>query len=201
MQNLYIIRHPQTGYNEQEIFHGWSDAPLTREGKKTLKLFQQYFQNKKIDQVLSSPFRRCQLTARGIAQKLKIPVEVKEELQEICYGSWEGKAKVKLRNTPAWDLREKNRFTFKHPGNYRGKEGESYQDLYRRLCSFWEKLKKHPTPNILVVAHIGVLIAAKKYFAEVSVAEINQYRPPHNTLLKISFDQNKKSYPFQETLI
>lgn len=192
MQNLYIIRHMETVYNQKEILQGWSDSPLTPEGLKTLRLFAQYFQNKKIDKIVSSPFPRCLSTAQAIAQKMNLAVEANDNLKEICYGNWEEQPKKKFRVQPIWEQREQNRFRFKHPGVYQGQPGESYYDLARRLRPYWPELVQQKQQNILIVSHIGVVMAAKKYFGGLTVAQINQYRPPNNMILHVQLDQKRK---------
>ncbi len=192
MQNLYIIRHMETVYNQREVFQGWSDSPLTRQGLETLQLFTQYFQNIKIDRVVSSPFPRCLTTAQVIAQKFSLAVEPEDNLKEICYGDWEEQPKNKFRNHPIWEQREQNRFRFRHPGTYQGQAGESYYDLARRLRPYWQKLNQYKNQNILVVSHMGVVMAAKKYFDGLNVKEINQYRPPNNAILHVQLDERQK---------
>ena len=105
-------------------------------------------------------------------------------LKEICYGSWDAKSKKEIGYAMIKREKDKNRFTYVHPGSYNGVVGESYENLYDRLCPFWEELLERNDSRILVIGHTGVMMAAKKYFENATDLEVSNYRPSNMDILK-----------------
>jgi len=203
MKIIYIIRHPQTEHNFLDAYQGLADSPITDLGKDQIKEQLHYFETRQIDLVYTSPLERCIYLAEEFKKTFKLQYARDERLKEVCYGRWDGKLKKDLGDDPAINEKAKNRFRFKHPGQFEGHEGESYLDLYNRLISFWDEvchsevkpknLAKRSTRslnefgmtsgNILVIGHTGVMMAAKKYFEKVSDEEISMYRPSNDEVL------------------
>lgn len=95
--------------------------------------------------ILCSPARRCQQTARalGYADLLGEP-----RLWEQDFGDWEG---VPLASLP--DLGQK---PVTELAAYRPPNGESFDDMCRRVTSFLKELQE----DSLIVAHAGTARAA-----------------------------------------
>ncbi len=196
MKNLYVIRHPQTEQNVKDELQGVTDSDLTEQGKKQLEQMAEYFLDKKIDIIFTSPLPRCLKTADYISQKIGVRYHLNPLLREVSYGNWEKHTKKQLTNAH-YTKRENNRFIFKPPGVYGVYQGESYKDLYDRLVPFWSELALMPEENILVVAHSGVIMAAKKFYGKLPDRDINSYRPGNKTILKVS--KNKSFHISEES--
>lgn len=184
IKHIYIIRHPQTEYNSKGVFQGLSDSAITEEGFSQLRKLHKKFESVKIDAIYSSPLKRCVTVAENFAQSHKVDVMYDVRLKEICYGSWDEKSKQDIGFAQIKREKDKNRFNYRHPGQYEGINGESYKDLYDRLSPFWQEIRERNDVEILVVGHTGVMMAAKKYFEKLSDAEISEYRPSNIEVLK-----------------
>lgn len=184
LRNIYIIRHPQTEYNLRGIFQGLSDSPITEEGLSQLRILHKKFDAVKIDKIYSSPLKRCTTVAESFVLSHKAGVTYDNRLKEICYGSWDEKSKQDVVYEQIKREKDKNRFTYVHPGRYKGVKGESYKNLYDRLCPFWDKLLEDDEGPVLIIGHTGVMMAAKKYFEHLGDAEISEYRPSNMEMLK-----------------
>jgi bisphosphoglycerate-dependent phosphoglycerate mutase len=64
---LYAARHGETAWNKEEVFRGRKDVPLSGTEKKQTQLTGQYFLNKGITRIFSSPPGRAIETAKGIS--------------------------------------------------------------------------------------------------------------------------------------
>lgn len=181
---LYFIRHGETIYNQEDRFQGLCDSALTKEGQRQALAFADFFSKKEIRKIYSSPLPRSKITAEIIAQQVKVPIIIGENLREICYGEWEGKNKAELKDARLWEIRKTNRYSFVHPGVYDGNIGESYEQQYLVLAKFLEKLlKESKEENILIVSHLGIQRNALRFFKKCSDEEVADYSPKNNEVL------------------
>ncbi len=120
-------------------------------------------------------------TAEEVSQSIKIPLTIKNELKEICYGDFEGKTREEMQKLPIWNQRKHNLFQFIHPGKYLGISGESYEMLYIRLLPFFQKLQYEKVPAV-IIAHLGVLRCAKKFYNKENDEDLGNFKEPNNVV-------------------
>lgn len=160
---VHVVRHGETEANSEGRIQGLSDSPLTEAGKSNVEKVAHALKKQEYDVVFSSPLKRALDTAKLIAQEVKADIRVSTNLREICYGDWEGLPKDELREKRVWQRREQNKYTFTHPGRYRGCPGQSYADIFDRVAEFFDQLIKSDFGLILLVTHLGVVRNAKKH--------------------------------------
>ncbi|MGM7700455.1 histidine phosphatase family protein [Pseudalkalibacillus sp. Hm43] len=73
--NLYIVRHCKAEGQPPE-------APLTEEGFKQAEELPDFFTNKKVERIVSSPFTRAQQSIQPTADQLGIEMELDDRLAE-----------------------------------------------------------------------------------------------------------------------
>jgi probable phosphoglycerate mutase len=106
--------------------------------------------------VYSSPLERAVETARPIASKQGLAVQVLEGLNEIDFGDWTGKALTDLDQLPDWQQFNRLRGSSSIPG------GESMAEVLARALRELDRLRElHPAPEakVAVVSHGDVLRA------------------------------------------
>ncbi len=94
---LYLVRHGQTYLNKYKRMQGWSDTPLTDEGKKSALICGEALRAYPITQMVTSDLGRTIETGQLIAEKLSLTVVPHRlsEFRETFFGSYEGgKAEV-----------------------------------------------------------------------------------------------------------
>lgn len=191
---IYFARHGQTLYNKEERFQGVSDSSLTVIGIEQAKKLKDFLIKNKVTEGIVSPLLRVVKTAEII----NIPFKIDERLHEICYGEWEGKTKAELKNLSLWKEREKDRFGFKHPGEFNGIKGESYEDLYKRLKSFLEDLNgREANSNLVVLSHLGIFRCVCKYFNNLSDIEAGRLEFKNDSVLVL---KNGKVFEYKRPL-
>ncbi|RJQ17179.1 histidine phosphatase family protein [Candidatus Woesearchaeota archaeon] len=139
MIRITYFVHGTTVDNENEISSGWHDAELSALGKKqSVELKKQIKET--FDAVFCSDLKRAvdsaNLTFKGI------PIVQDKRLRECNYGTYNAKPSKIVE-----PLQEKC-ITKKFP------EGESYEDVKKRMGDFLLFLKKnYDGKNIAIVAH------------------------------------------------
>lgn len=99
-KRLILIRHGQTEFNTQHRLQGWSDSPLTEEGKRQMERAGLELKHMGVqpDVIWSSDLGRA-VESAGIvlphAQRMALPA-----LREYSFGEFDGKPGAKA---PGWD--------------------------------------------------------------------------------------------------
>lgn len=183
---LYFARHGQTFFGKQKRLEGVSNSSLTKKGREQAEKLGLFLKDKKIKEIVSSPLGRARETAEMVQNVIGKELKVKNIWREMSYGGWDGKAKKELEKKVLWKEREKNKYSFLHPGNYKKIKGESYKILGKRLRKVFGEIKNDfPKNNIVIVSHLGILRSVKKYFENLSEDETVAFSPHNNHVLKL----------------
>lgn len=153
MLRVYLLRHGETTYNaDNNRYCGRTDAPLTASGLQQAREVAKLLENIHFEGVFSSPLSRAFDTAM-IACGHK-QVEKIDRLIEADFGKWEGKTREEFiaEDPGLWENWCEDPETTKAGGT-----GETALEVAERVEGFFAEIQqKHPTGNILVVAHNGV---------------------------------------------
>ena len=92
---IYVIRHGETYANLNGYFQGWTDDPLTDNGRRLAVITGKRIKEKgiKFDCCYSSPLSRAKETADIVLRESgnEIPVILDDRLKEVNMGDWEKK--------------------------------------------------------------------------------------------------------------
>jgi len=103
--------------------------------------------------VVSSPMLRCKEYAEQLSLDQNIPLDIREDLREASYGSWEGKTPQQLLNT---DEEAYWRF-FSDPVNCRPSNSEALESFTQRISNVLSQvLDEYRGQHILLVSHLAV---------------------------------------------
>lgn len=152
---IYILRHGQSKSNQSATFSGGNEVALSELGVIQAQKACVELENKGIEYIYSSPLSRAINTAKPLADKLNLSINIEKDFREICFGSWEGNSKSYLEtNVPEFLLWRE------HPAKTGAKDGEKIKDAGARFLSALTKIaKEHIGKTILVTAHGGVLLS------------------------------------------
>ncbi len=120
---FYLVRHGNTEGNYKHFIMGYQiDTPLTDEGLKNTSILSQKLKNIKFDRIYSSDLGRAFITARIIAENLKIGSKLSraKELREINYGVYTYRKKDEV---------EKECPQYKTDVNFVFPDGESFSQM------------------------------------------------------------------------
>src|SRR5699024_2773760 len=96
MTKIYLVRHGETDWNIKGIIQGQTNIPLNKTGEIQARECGEYFKNKPIDAIISSPLMRAKKTTQLINQTLNLRIIYEDRLKERYFGIAEGKSKVEL---------------------------------------------------------------------------------------------------------
>ena len=145
---ILLIRPGATEFDEQGRIVGTLNVPLSELGVQQANELSSETAQFELKAIFSSPSAAAIETAEIIGQQHKLKVKVKDALQNIDMGLWQGKEIKELRkNQPKvakqWE---------EHPETVCPPEGESFEDVIPRVQKFLQKLrKKHRTGTIVIV--------------------------------------------------
>jgi broad specificity phosphatase PhoE len=100
---VWLLRHGDTNWSEQELHTGLADPPLSQDGREEACRAARLLDGQRFDRVLVSPQTRAQETCRlvGFADQ----AESWPELVEWDYGSYEGLTDADTdERRPGWNL-------------------------------------------------------------------------------------------------
>ena len=150
MTPLVLIRHGPTDWNAQGRIQGWSDPPLSPEGRAQVETWRLPADLTAV-RWLVSPLRRARETAAvlGITDP-----ELEPTLKEMSWGSWEGERLADLRQRFGAEMEEMEGrgLDFRPPG------GESPRDVQQRLRALLMRVARERVPAA-AITHKGVIRA------------------------------------------
>ena len=151
---LYVVRHGETIENANNCLVGRLNTSLTEKGINQAKQVSEYFKDKNIDLIVSSPLDRCKKTAEIISQN-KIPIIYSDSLLGRDHGEFTGKPRDSIDIEKYWNYNK----------NIQYKKAESVRQLYDRVAKLIEELKMtYQDKNIIIVTHSGIMRVLYYYF-------------------------------------
>ena len=98
---VVLVRHGETEWSRSGKHTGWTDVPLTDEGREQAEVVGQALHGRQFVLVLSSPLQRAAETARLAG----FETQPRDGLREWDYGDYEGRRTVDIREErPGWFL-------------------------------------------------------------------------------------------------
>ena len=168
MTTIYLIRHSRPfrdllgeyNSNEQEQIRNEKN-PLSGDGELRAKKLSEYNELQDVDIIFSSHYVRAMATAKYIAEKNNIKLNVDCRFGERKFG-------VK-------DMSELPKDFFLHQAkdwNYKIGDGESLNEVYARMTqAFKEILNKYRNKKIVVVSHGTALTTLLKKWCAITIDE------------------------------
>jgi 8-oxo-dGTP diphosphatase len=78
---LYLVRHGKAGSRS-----GWSEPddlrPLTKAGRRQADALADLLADKDLERIVSSPYVRCRQTVEPLAERIRLPVDLSDALEE-----------------------------------------------------------------------------------------------------------------------
>ena len=152
MPQLYLLRHAQSEANLRGILAGPDNSVnLSDTGRKQSVKVSKHLQNINFQEIYCSPISRCLQTIQPLlGSKPRIQVVQEVKIQEMNYGQWNGKDLKALSKKRDWKSIQSSPSKFTFP------DGESFNQLRRRVSSFLTEISDKDGP-LLVVSHGDVI--------------------------------------------
>lgn len=152
MPQLYLLRHAQSEANLRGVLAGPDNSVnLSDRGRKQSVKVSKHLQNINFQEIYCSPISRCLQTIQPLlGSKPSIQVVPEVKIQEMNYGQWNGKDLKALSKKRDWQSIQSSPSKFTFP------DGESFNQLRRRVSSFLSEISDKDGP-LLVVSHGDVI--------------------------------------------
>jgi broad specificity phosphatase PhoE/predicted kinase len=178
-RRLWLSRHGESQYNVVDRIGG--DPGLTRRGELYARSLAEHVRGHVAAeaqplQVWTSSLRRTRDTARPLHR----PSTPWKALDEIDAGTCDGMTYTEIaQRLPAeWAARQADKLRYRYP------QGESYQDIIRRLEPVILAMERERQP-LLVISHQAVLRALYVYLMDRPLAECPRVPIPLHTLIEL----------------
>lgn len=151
---LILIRHPESQANVKRLVYGHTDWDYSPKGEQSVEVvanfvhrawFSQGTQHTNLDgqfngkvMLYSSPLKRAATLAHRIAEKLRIPVELDQDIIEMNVGIFENLTEEELldRHREEWES------YMQDYENYLIPEGESWTMVHERVGRFLNRIRE-----------------------------------------------------------
>lgn len=157
MLKLYLVRHGETAANQQGVYYGYTDLPLTEQGISQARHVGKALATITFDHVIVSGLQRTQQTAHIILaenqQTQALPV-IEPRFNELNFGEWEGRHYQELEQHDS----ERYSAWCQDWQNSTPPKGESFIQLKQRVeAALTEQILTYNDKTLLIVGHQGVL--------------------------------------------
>jgi broad specificity phosphatase PhoE len=191
---LFCVRHGETLYNLEGRIQGQSNSQLSPLGVRQCQAVAEALGDLAIDAVICSPLERAVASARFVADKLRLNVQLDERLIEINAGVFQGLCWHEIDErfpeaSAGWRSQDPD---FRIPG------GESRRDLMLRGREALTAIREAGYRQAIVVAHGGSLSAAFKALLEIP-AERNPFTLANGSISTVMWEKDFKLLSLNET--
>lgn len=177
MTKVYFIRHAEPDYsNHDDLLR-----PLTAKGIQDRKIATDYLEDKKIDVVLSSPYKRAVQTLEDFADKFEFKIETIDDFHERKVGNeW-------IENFHDFSKNQWADFDYKLEG------GECLHEVQaRNIAALKEVLCKYEGKNIAIGSHGTALSSIINYYDNsFGYADFEKIRDVMPWIVAFEFDGEK----------
>ena len=147
---LYVFRHGESVGNQQRLFSGWSQMPLTARGENQALAVREKVENLTFDRVFSSDLQRAIQTARIVLPDAE-PV-LDPDLREVSVGC------LTERNVDECQKQYGDALQFsRRTRDFTFFGGETGEDLRIRAGRFLQRVSQLDAEQIAVFTHEGLM--------------------------------------------
>ncbi|MFI1187302.1 bifunctional RNase H/acid phosphatase [Streptomyces californicus] len=151
---LVLLRHGETALTPQKRFSGsgGTDPELSATGRDQAERAAEHFAALgAVQEIVSSPLRRCRATAAAVATRLGLDVQVDEGLRETDFGAWEGLTFGEVRERYGDDLTA----WLASPDTAPTGGGESFAEVAERVAAARDRIvARYTGRTVLLVTHV-----------------------------------------------
>jgi probable phosphoglycerate mutase len=163
---ILLVRHCTHELLDQYLVGRRIDVPLSDIGIERSGRLAARLADHGVSHIKSSPRFRALQTARPLALKLRLPIVIMREFDEIDFGDWAGRTFDELRDDPRWARWNAYRGTAAPP------RGESMGELQRRVVhGILSLVQAHPNQCVVIVSHAEPIRAAILHFRRIALKE------------------------------
>jgi probable phosphomutase (TIGR03848 family) len=182
---FFLVRHGLTSHTGQRL-SGWLPGiHLSDEGRTQVHAIAELLERIPLEAIYSSPIDRTMETARAIAERHNLEVEVTPAMGEVQYGKWTNRSFKAVARTKLWATLQK------WPSGAHFPDGETLRGVQARAVEEVERLRtEHPKKAVCCVSHADVikLIAAHYLGVHIDLFQRISIAPASVSIVAVSDD-------------
>ena len=152
MADLLLVRHGAFDGLGRMLTNERPGPGLNAAGRAQIQALAGRLTRRPVNAIYSSPLRRAVETAEILARVLSLPVQLDDDLREVDFGVWSGRAIEALADDPRWQAFNTARGVTAAPG------GELMLQVQTRALLCLRRLtERHPRQPVLAVTHADVI--------------------------------------------
>jgi broad specificity phosphatase PhoE len=153
---FFLLRHAAHDHVGSYLAGRSPNVVLGAAGRAQARRLGERMRHEPIAAIFSSPRERTRETAQAVSATCEIgPIELRDELDEVDFGTWSGRTFADLADDPTWRLWNSDRASAVTPA------GESMRDVQRRIWESMEQIaQKRRGSAVALVSHADVIKAA-----------------------------------------
>ena len=161
---VFLIRHGETESLGKILAGRLPGVHLSEKGHHQASTLAGTLATAPITHIFSSPLERAFETARPLAQKLNLKIEIQDAFNELEFGDWTGRSFAELDMEQRWKQWNLSRSTSRPPG------GETMLEAQQRFVSGLQKLQEEfPPARIAIFSHADPIKSAIMHFLGMSL--------------------------------
>ncbi|MFA9413855.1 MULTISPECIES: histidine phosphatase family protein [unclassified Streptococcus] len=172
-QTVYLVRHAEPNYDN----HDDATRELTAKGKQDCQLLVDFFKQRPINQIVSSPYKRAVKTIQPVADQLGLSIELMADFRERKIDD------VWIEDFKTFTANQWQDFAYKHSDS-----GESLAEVQHRTIAALTVLLENSRAEQLIVSSHGTAISTM----------LNYYNPKFGLA---DFERIKTLMPFVVELV
>lgn len=183
MGRLILIRHGETDKNLNKSLHAVNDAQaLNLTGREQIEATVYRLKELSPSKIYSSTEKRAVESAQILAQRLGIPMEKIDGVQERNFGIFTGESWSEVKKILA-------PMTLEEKYDYVPKEGESWRAFETRLIAAIQNIvEENKDKTVAVVTHGGAIKALMPFLLKAPKEESYKHVPSNASLTIFDFD-------------
>lgn len=175
---LYFVRHAQPNYDN----HDDHARELTAKGLEDRKLVTAFFQDKQVDAVLSSPYKRAVDTVKEVADVRSLFIHTMDDFRERKIEStW-------IEDFKGFSQRQWSDF------DYKLSDGESLREVQtRNLSALQQVLREYEGKTVVIGSHGTALSTILNYYdPSFGYDDFDKIRPLMPWIVRFTFETDDR---------
>ena len=175
--NIFLVRHGETEWNQQNRLQRHQNSPLTVIWKQLAYDVKKSLDQYEIHQAYVSPLKRARDTLDIILKDRKLEVIISNNLREINLGPWEGRT----REETAQSHPDEYKMFWGEPDAFVLSGAETFRQLQHRMVEELEYIfSKGKNNNTLVVSHWMAIKVALAHYTSTPLYLLSSIANPGN---------------------
>jgi probable phosphomutase (TIGR03848 family) len=159
LTTFLLLRHAVHDLAEGILAGHMPGIHLSAQGEQQAQRLAERLVALPIAAIYSSPLERTMQTAKPLASRFNLPVEVSEGFAEIDFGEWTGKRFADLAADPRWRAWNSFRSSSPLPNG-----GLMLEVQSRAVAALQCLCRQHPDQVVAIVSHSDVIKAVIAYY-------------------------------------